>query len=152
MAGAFAPIEGKTYREYNVIIDIPAAQKLANDWPTPVVYSGFEIGIAAPYPSKSIEDDYDYVVHHPLAEAYRLYNPPPHNRPTWDLTSVLYAVRPDGEYFDLSPPGKVIVTDKGFTQFAAQKGGKHRYLIVTESQCPRVVEALVLLSSQPPTK
>ena len=41
--------------------------------------------------------------HHPLAAAYIRRNPPPHNRPTWDLTSVLYAVLPDRDYFDLSP-------------------------------------------------
>ena len=65
-----------------------------------MVYSGFEIGIALPYPAMSIERDYGYVPHHPLAEAYIRRNPPPHNRPTWDLTSVLYAVLPDRGYFD----------------------------------------------------
>ena len=59
-----------------------------------MVFSGFEIGIALPYPAVSIERDYGYVRHHPLAEAYIRRNPPPHNRPTWDLTSVLYAVSP----------------------------------------------------------
>ena len=73
-----------------------------------MVYSGFEIGIALPYPAISIERDYGYVPHHPLAEAYIRYIPPPHNRPTWDLTSVLYAILGDRGYFDLSPPGKVI--------------------------------------------
>ena len=42
----------------------------------------------------------------PLAEAYIRHNPPPHNRPTWDLTSVLYAVLPDRGYFDVSPRGR----------------------------------------------
>lgn len=151
MAGAFTKIRGKDYHEYNIIKDIPAAQKLANDWPTPIVYSGFEIGIAVPYPAKSIVEDYDYVKHHPLAHAYRLYNPPPHNRPTWDLTSVLYAVRSDAGYFNLSPPGIVTVTDKGFTRFTPKKDGNHRYLILTDNQRIRVTEALVHLASQPPT-
>ena len=42
----------------NVIKDIPAAQKLAKEWPTPMLWSGFEIGIAAAYPYESIERDY----------------------------------------------------------------------------------------------
>ena len=55
MAGAFTTIEGNTrYREYNVVKDIPSARSLADRWPTPMVYSGFEIGIALPYPSTSI--------------------------------------------------------------------------------------------------
>ena len=87
MAGAFQPIDGNAkYREYNVVKDVPSCQTLAERWPTPMVFSGFEIGIALPYPATSIERDYGYVPHHPLAEAYIRYIPPPHNRPTWDLT------------------------------------------------------------------
>ncbi len=150
MAGAFAPIGGKTHHEYNVVKDIPSAQALAKRWPTPIVYSGFEIGLAIPYPAVSIERDYRYAKHHPLAESYYLYNPPPHNRPTWDLTSVLYAVRPDRGYFDLSPPGRATVDDKGVTTFEPMKDGPHRYLIATHDQRVRVTEAQVQLSSQPP--
>src|SRR5262249_13207330 len=71
MAGPFQPIEGnRWYREYNVVKDIGSARALADRWPTPMVYSGFEIGIALPYPAQSIERDYGYVPHHPVAEAY----------------------------------------------------------------------------------
>ena len=150
MAGAFEPIRGKTHHEYNVVKDIPSAQALAKRWPTPIVYSGFEIGLAIPYPAVSIERDYRYVKHHPLAESYYLYNPPPHNRPTWDLTSVLYGVRPKRSYFNLSQPGRVTVDGKGVTSFEPIKNGPHRYLIATPKQKVRVTEALVQLSSQPP--
>ncbi len=52
MAGAFQPIDGnKHYLEYNVVKDIASAQALASRWPTAIVYSGFEIGIALPYPA-----------------------------------------------------------------------------------------------------
>ncbi len=74
-----------------------------------MVWSGFEIGLTVPYPHQSILKDYRYVEHHPLAEAYILYMPPPHDRPTWDLTSVLYGVRPDHGYYQLSEPGVVAV-------------------------------------------
>ena len=151
MAGAFTPINGNNhYCEYNVVQDIENCRKLANEWPTPVVWSGFEIGIAVPYPAESIVKDYGYVSDHPVAESYRLYEPPPHNRPTWDLTSVLYAVHPDRGYFDLSEPGRVTVEKDGFTKFEPAADGKHKYLKLTEAQKPRVVEALVQLSSQPP--
>ncbi|MEQ9410844.1 MAG: nucleoside hydrolase [Fuerstiella sp.] len=150
MAGAFAPIGGKDHYEYNIVKDIPAAQQLADSWPGRIVYSGFEIGLSAAYPAVSIDRDYNYVLHHPLKEAYYLYNPPPHNRPTWDLTSVLYAVYPDAGYFDLSPTGTVTVTDKGLTTFAEDDNGRHQYLIMSDAQQIRVVEALVQLSSQPP--
>jgi inosine-uridine nucleoside N-ribohydrolase len=155
MAGAFTQIPGKggklfDHKEYNIIMDIPAAKSIANDWPTAIVWSGFEIGISLTYPHQSIEQDFRYVKHHPLAEAYVLYNPPPHDRPTWDLTSVLYGVRPEHSYFDISETGTVFVADDGLTTFKKGTAGKHRYLIVNQTQKQRILEALQLLSSQPP--
>jgi purine nucleosidase len=151
MAGAFQPIDGNPrYREYNVVQDIPSARALASRWPSPFVWSGFEIGIALPYPSSSILRDYGYVAHHPVAEAYIRHEPPPHNRPTWDLTSILYAIRPDRAYFDLSRAGTVVVEPDGVTRFEAAVDGKHQYLILRPDQKARVLEALVQLSSQPP--
>jgi purine nucleosidase len=153
MAGAFQTIDGnRRYLEYNVVKDVASARVLAERWPTAMVYSGFEIGIALPYPAVSIERDYGYVRHHPLAEAYIRRNPPPHNRPTWDLTSVLYAVLPDRGYFDMSPQGTVTVESDGFTKFKETSQGNHRYLILRPEQKPRVLEALVQLSSQPPCR
>jgi hypothetical protein len=153
MAGAFTPINGNAhYCEYNVTQDIASAKTLVAKWPTPIVWSGFEIGIAALYPATSIEHDYGYVKHHPLAEAYRLYNPPPHNRPTWDLTAVLYGVLPDRRYFELSAAGRVSIVDDGFTTFKPDENGPHRYLILPPERRERVIEALVQLSSEPPHK
>jgi purine nucleosidase len=151
MAGAFEPIDGNAhYCEYNVVQDVPSARRVATSWPTPIVWSGFEIGIAVPYPATSIERDYGYVTHHPLAESYRLYSPPPHNRPTWDLTAVLYGVWPDRGYFDLSPPGTITVGDDSFTTFQPNPQGTQRYLVLPADRRARVVEALVQLSSEPP--
>ena len=150
MAGAFnAP---RPSREFNVVQDLPASRRLAQSWPTPIVWSGHEIGIAVPYPAVSIERDFRYVPHHPAAEAYCLYNPPPHERPCWDLTSVLYAVRPDRGYFGLSAPGRVTVEEGGVTRFTAAPEGRDRLLTLTEVQPARVKEALVELASQPPCR
>lgn len=156
MAGAFKQIVGDTghlydHKEYNIHKDIPSAQKLCADWPTPIVWSGFEIGKNLTYPHKSILRDYKYVEHHPLPEAYTLYKPPPHDRPTWDLTSVLHAIRPDHQYFDLSPAGQVTVADNALTTFKESADGRDRYLILRDDQKPRATEALVQLSSQPPS-
>lgn len=150
MAGAFQAINGGEHLEYNVVMDIPSARKVVEEWPVDIVYSGFEIGISIPYPAVSIDRDYAYAEHHPLQEAYQLYMPTPHERPTWDLTSVLYGVRPDHGYFDLSPTGKASVDEKGKTTFQETPDGKHRYLKVTELQAARVREALAQLASQPP--
>ncbi len=156
MAAAFTDIpDGKTgepkrYREYNVFKDISSARRLFDKWPGPILWSGFEIGLNLRYPHESIERDFGYIEHHPVAEAYELYIKPPHDRPTWDLTSVLVAVRPDHGYFDLSPAGRVTVEEDGYTNFISTEEGRDRYLILRDEQKPRILEALTLLSSEPP--
>lgn len=151
MAGAFQTIEDNNhFPEFNVYTDVSAAKKLAREWPTPIVWSGFEIGIALPYPAVSVERDYAYEAHHPLAESYFAYMPPPHERPTWDLTSALYAVHPDRGYFGLSARGRVVVEDDGRTRFTPQADGRDRFLKLDAAQIARTREALVQLCTQPP--
>jgi inosine-uridine nucleoside N-ribohydrolase len=150
MAGSFVAKDGKQQGEYNVKLDLPSAKALVSRWPTPIVFSGFEIGLAVTFPAVSIERDFAYVNHHPLAEAYKLYDRMPYDRPTWDLTSVLYAVRPDRGYFDLSPPGRVRIEGDGVTVLEPDPAGQHRFLILRPDKQLRVQEALVQLASQPP--
>jgi len=146
MAGAFP--EGDP--EYNVKIDLESARKLFAEWPTPIVASGVEIGASILYPAASIEQHYAYVPDHPVADAYRNYLPMPYDRPTWDLTSVLYAVRPDKGYFDLSQPGTIRVREDGRTYLEPSPEGLHRYLNVDDPQRTRVLDTFVALCSQAP--
>jgi inosine-uridine nucleoside N-ribohydrolase len=148
MAGNFA--HGQP--EFNLAQDVPSAVKLFHDWPTPIVVSGFEIGIALPFPAERIEHDFAYVQDHPVAEAYRSYMKMPYDRPTWDLTAVLYAVRPDGRYFSLSGPGTITVLPDGSSRFEPSPAGNHRYLRLTDEQRARTLETLILLASEPPAK
>lgn len=151
MAGAFEPVRGNShYLEFNVKLDIPSAQVLAEGWPTSIVWSGFEIGIASTYPAESIEQDFEYTSFHPLKEAYCAFKPPPHNRPTWDLSSVLVAIWPNRGYFGFSEPGNVVVEDDGYTRFTPTEDGRDRFLTLTPEQSIRLVEAYVQLCSQPP--
>lgn len=153
MAGAFRPVDGDAaYREANVRNGIAAMQRLADGWPddVPVVWSDFLIGLSVPYPRESIARDFDYRRHHIVREAYLLHSGPDHDRPTWDLTSVLYAVRPDEGYFGLSPRGRVTVDAEGVTRFAPSPSGRDRYLTLNATQRTRVVEVQRTLVSQPP--
>ena len=150
MAGSFTPIgDNKRFLEYNVKIDIPNAKRILESWPSEVVISGFEIGIALRYPARSILEDFNYVEKHPIPVAYQLYNPTPHERPTWDLTSVLHGVRPDRDYFDLSPRGEVKVHSDGYTEFVPTENGSRRFLILKPDNQQRVTDVLVHLTSQP---
>lgn len=152
MAGVFG---GKPFPESNVVANIKMAQKLINDCPVPMVFSGFEIGNAIPVPGLSLIKDYNYVKAHPVQTGYYYYAQCYYKghmerpRPSWDLTSVLYAVRPDRSYFGISEPGTVSIDDKGFSTFKADPAGKHRYLTATFDQCAAVRELFIQLCSEP---
>lgn len=147
MAGNFV----ETTPEYNVKLDIPAAKRVFETWPTPVLFSGFEIGRALPYPAVSIERDFSYAPWHPIAASYRAYARMPYDRPTWDLTSVLAAVRPNRGYFLHSEPGDVTVDARtGSTSFTPVERGTRRYLRLPPNGVARILEALTLLASEPP--
>jgi purine nucleosidase len=142
MAGDFA----KRNPEFNIKMDIPSAQKLLRDWPTPIVISGFEIGNSMLFPASSITRD--FAASNPVADAYKNYKKFPYDRPTWDITAALYAIRPNDGYFSLSEPGTIEVDKTGVTTFRASPGGKHRYLVMNDAQRARALEAMILLSSE----
>ncbi|QDT43258.1 ribonucleoside hydrolase RihC [Gimesia alba] len=152
MIGRFDQDKPDSFHEYNVKVDVPAARTLYELWPDkiPVVVSGWEIGRAIQNRATSILNDYSYVKHHPVKMGYEYWHKMPYDRPTYDLTSVLYAVRPDRNYFGLSAPGKFIVNAQGKLEYAADPNGTQRYLTVTPEQIVRTQEVLESLSSQPP--
>ena len=149
MGGMFTA-EGRK-KSYNFHKDFAAAKKLIADWPTPLWASGNEIGDAITYPAESIRRDFEYVPHHPVKEAYEAWGKMPFERPCWDLTSVLIAVRPDHGYFGLSDPGTIRFDDAMVTHFTPAAAGRHRYLTLTPQQAVRVREACSQLVSQPPS-
>jgi hypothetical protein len=157
MAGAFAFCNGSNYHlEANVINGIGYMQTVAEQWPedVPIVWSGYEIGEALPYPRQSIARDFTYREPHLVKEAYLLHSGPEHDRPCWDQSSVLQAVYPERGFFGLSQPGRVQVLDDGFTRFLPARKGqasrRDRFLTMTATQRARALEALVQLTVQPP--
>lgn len=157
MAGAFAFCNRTNYHlEANVINGIGYMQTVADQWPdeVPIVWSGFEIGEALPFPRGVIQQDLDYLPHHLVKEAYLLHSGPQHDRPCWDESSVLWAVYPERGFFGLSEPGRIKVLDDGFTHFIPVKNGqgskRDRFLTLNSVQQSRVLEAIVHLTIQPP--
>ena len=109
----FGEAEAALGRAGPVGLPVEAARKLFAEWPTPIVASGWEIGHAIQHTARSMQEDYRYAARHPLVEAYDYYRGLQNDQPTYDLTSVLYAVRPERGYFDLSPPGRIAVEGDG---------------------------------------
>lgn len=139
MAGCF---NGTNPSEYNVWKDIPAAQKVVKEWPTPLVFAPFELGVQVCYPATSIENDFTWAAHHPMVEAYKAYLPMPYNRPCWDPAALVYAVEGD-KWFGVSAPGTISISDAGTTTFEESECGRHTYLTVTPEQAVALTDHIV---------
>ena len=146
MAGNFA----KPQPEYNVYTDSQSAKTLFESWPTPMIFSGFEIGLQITFPFEAIQNDFSYVPYHPIAEAYRLYVKKPEDHPNWDSTAVLEAIQPDRGYFDLSAPGRVTLGPNNATIFTPDAAANSRYLIIKPGQVSRIRQLITDLVTEPP--
>ena len=73
----------------------------------------------------------------------------PYDRPTWDLTSVLYAVEGDS-WFTMSEPGRIEITQEGSSVFTSSPDGNVRYMKVDEAQSAAILARFKeVITSQP---
>ena len=110
-----------------------AARKLFAEWPSSIISVWSEIGEALPFPASSIEKDFNWTPHHPVVDAYRAYHAMPYDAPSAAMAAVLYAVRPNENYFKVSDPI-----------------GKHRHLTLDPEQKDRIIAAYIELASAKP--
>jgi hypothetical protein len=132
-------------REANLIHDGPAAAQAIAHWPTPVAFSGWEIGNKIMTgaelkraPSSS-----------PVRRGYELYNGL-NDRQSWDQTAVLYAVRGlNGglaDYWDTVTKGHLHVNDDGSNEWRESPDKSHVYLVekMQPERIGAVIEELML--------
>ena len=121
--------------EYNICTHIVSAKTVVSKWPTPIVFSPFEIGYNiitnAPSSTKPSQDT-------AFVESYKPYGG---ERFSWDQTAVLYAVRGCCDYWDISNNGDVSIDEKGRTFFTENNKGIHRYLI--EKKDPKIMSDII---------
>jgi hypothetical protein len=125
--------------EYNVMWDTEASVRAINDWPTPIVFSGFEIGVAIKSGGRLSETPEA----NPVRACYQHYNGL-QPRESWDLTAVLYAVRGAQGLWDLSEPGLCLMHARvahGYNEWIPTDRKQHRYLI--QKRAPAEVASLL---------
>jgi inosine-uridine nucleoside N-ribohydrolase len=124
MAGKFP--EGK---EFNVHMDSLASAFVFASWPTPVIFTGFEIGweirtglrlIASDIPGNPVRDVFRICI--PMAEEDR------NGRMSWDETAVMIAVYGTSGFFN-TVAGSIVVNSDGSNGWTDDQGGKHRYVV-----------------------
>jgi inosine-uridine nucleoside N-ribohydrolase len=133
--------------EYNVMWDTVASVRAINDWPTPIVFSGFEIG-ARVFSGARLKET---PATNPVRACYQHYNGLK-NRESWDLTAVLYAVRGARDYWTLSEPGFCLMRQRvthGFNDWIPTPLKQHQYLIekMPPAELGKVLDELLV---QPP--
>ena len=128
--------------EFNVACDIPAAQNVAENWPTPKAYLGYEAGllVTGKYLHTAVPES------HPVRLAYRLHTENG-ERCSWDLLTVAYAV--NEEWFRESERGMVRFDDRGATIWTPDQKGQDCFIELTQSE-EVVAEALNRLLVTPP--
>jgi inosine-uridine nucleoside N-ribohydrolase len=116
------------FKEFNVKMDTLSSKQVLDHWPTPILFSGFEIGAkiftGLPIMNSSI-------VNSPVKDAFSISIPLDPNdkngRMSWDETAVLVAVRGPYPYFDVVR-GKIICHTNGSTGWNPA-GVRDQYLV-----------------------
>lgn len=129
--------------ETNIKLDPAAAVTVANEWPTPILWQGFEIGDAMYNGQELI----DVPKENPVRRAYELRpfrggNSLDHGKPNHDLATVLLAVRgPQPEHWEIVDGGRVVIDSDGHTEWLRDYPKKHRYVKIKEH--PRVLAGII---------
>ncbi|MGK9127123.1 nucleoside hydrolase [Olivibacter sp. SA151] len=116
--------------EFNVMKDASASYEVFRHWPSPILFSGFEIGkelfTGGRVAQESTEEN-------PVAWAYA-YNLRTYakegekSRPSWDQTAVLCAIRNPEDYFYVNGPGQFVVDEKGNNVWNPNGKAEHYFL------------------------
>jgi pyrimidine-specific ribonucleoside hydrolase len=100
--------------EFNVMKDAKASQNVYQNWPTQVVFSGFEIGAKIHVGIPLIHNQ--AIKNSPVKDVFRISIPSTKEdslgRMSWDETAVLVAIKGYSKYYTLHP-GKIKVADDG---------------------------------------
>ncbi|HEY5792453.1 MAG TPA: hypothetical protein VIS74_04090 [Chthoniobacterales bacterium] len=115
-----------------------------NRWPTPILFSGFTLGLAV----RTGPGLLALPETHPVRRAYALHpsRPLENGRPSWDQTAVLAAVRGPACFWELSPAGVNHIAADGSNQWQSDPLGSHAYLIEKKppAEAAAEIEALML--------
>ena len=123
MAGHFGDEMGK-FREFNVERDAVASKTVFDNWPTQIIFSGFEIGIRVSTGLPLINNA--NIQNSPVKDAFAISiakDKEKYGRFSWDQTAVLIAVRGYEKYYDVAE-GKFICNADGSNLWDSKQKGQ----------------------------
>jgi len=130
-------------REFNVQVDSVASLIVFNEWPTPVLLSGFEIGVDILTGLRLVATD---VQNSPVKDAFRLsLTVDVNGRCSWDQTAALVGARGPQKYFG-TIKGRMIVRPNGSNTWEDDPNGPHERLVwkMPKEQLTLLIEDLMM--------
>jgi inosine-uridine nucleoside N-ribohydrolase len=132
--------------EWNIKLCPDGAKLVAETWPTPVYYSGFEIGEKIMTGERLMtETGSDNPVRvafetNPMVDSVK-------NRHSWDETAVLFAVRGPRDYWDVKN-GTIVISDDGKNRWTEQAG--NRFYLVQKAPVAEMKKVIEDMMVAPP--
>jgi len=136
--------------EFNVLKDAAASQAVFGGWPTPVLLSGFEIGVKIKCGLPLVGDG--AIRHDPVKDVFRISIPlaaeDSAGRSSWDETAVLVGVCGYTPYYTVRQ-GRMTVKADGSDRWEEDEGGRQAHLV--EARPVREVQEVInrLMEHQP---
>lgn len=150
MAACFNKDMG-TFKEFNVKMDSSASKFAYDNWPTQIIFSGFEIGVNIHTGLPIINDQ--SIQNSPVKDVFARSIPLDANdkngRCSWDETAVLVAVRGYEKYFDVLK-GTMLCNADGSNSWNS-KGARDLYL-VQKMPIPEIEKVINDLMMHQPAK
>lgn len=136
-------------KEFNLEKDAKASKEAFDNWPTTVIFSGFEIGAKVKTGLPLIQDN--NIHNNPAKDAFSICIPmskeDAEGRMSWDEITVLVAVKGHQPYYNLHA-GRIKVSADGSNSW--NENGKGQYYLV-EKESPKKVQDIInhLMMQQP---
>jgi hypothetical protein len=128
--------------EFNFNRDAAATVYAVENWPKPLLFSGFEIGVSILTGAKLAETPES----NPIRRAYELAGGyVGSTRSSWDQTAVLAAIRDPLLYWDLETTGYCHVFSNGSNEWRSSPDKDHTYLIsrVSDEELVEIIDNLM---------
>jgi hypothetical protein len=138
MGGGFPSSGG----EFNFNNDAEATKYSVENWPKPILFSGYEIGAPIRTGAKLALTS----ISNPIRRAYELAGGYVGSiRSSWDQTAVLSAIRNPLLYWDLETNGYCSITDNGANEWFSSPDKQHSYLIkkVSNTEMTEIIDDLM---------
>ncbi len=120
----------KVYPEWNILQDIESARYVAEHFPVDMIYAPHEAGNSVLTDMRDGDSPVWYSMRKCAENMEKLTDWTNYQRMSWDPITCMVAVEGVGDFYELSPNGKMTITEEGITVFDPTEQRGHYYLVI----------------------